>query len=198
MGADIPALHHPFWKGGLWDAHSRLVAHRRTLLWAVDVLLVFIYHGVNRHSVHKRSFWFDPICLLPAPETGAKPQQSQDPVATSIPQNWGSFQGYRTTLCNFTLWALFLLWIMVYSQITRHLSPGLVLLKSLLSQSILSSCDDSPIFVPAWKGLTLQNPTCPLTHWRKVTLTWDVANPFFGASRISSGVNSLSNNSTQN
>lgn len=37
-----------------------------------------------------------------------------------------------------------------------------------------------------------------LTNWRKVTITRDVAIPFFGTSRISSAANSLSNNSTQN
>lgn len=159
-GGRQPCLPSPFLKGGPLRSPQQVGSPQAHFILGCPDPHVFVSHGVNQHGVHKRHFWFDHTSSASTgeAETRVKPQKAQNPVAMSVPQNWGSGQDYRTTLCNFTLWAWFLLWVMVYSPITRHLSLGLVL-KSLLSQSIFSSSDDSPIFVPTLKCLMLQNPT---------------------------------------
>lgn len=135
----------------LWDPHSMLVAHRHALSRAVGALVhVFISHGVNGHNIHRRSFWFDCTCLLTASE---QQRQSKATIWAGYSfhihsQNWGSFQGYRTTPWNFILRAWFLLWITVYSQITRNYPLGWSWKLCLIRESSVPVMIP-PVFVPA-------------------------------------------------
>lgn len=162
----------------LWDPHSMSVAHRHALSRAVGALVhVFISHGVNGHNIHRRSFWFDCTCLLTASE---QQRQSKATMWAGYSfhihsQNWGSFQGYRTTPWNFILRSWFLLWITVYSQITRKLSPELVL-KVLFHQRIFSSCDNSTCL---HSSLDMSYITKPCLSADKL----DKSDPYMGCSQ---------------